>query len=63
MKFYGSSLAMAKNLNVAFSGIKIVNFEVTSSTKENCYTFISANQCDRLTQQSFLELLFHLVTA
>jgi hypothetical protein len=28
---------------------------LTSSSKENCATFISGNQYDRLTQQSFLE--------
>ena len=33
---------------------------MTSSSKENCSTFISGNQYDRLTQQSFLELAVSL---
>ena len=55
MKFFGSPLDMANNLKMACLG-KFVKYELTSSSKENCATFISGNQYNnRLTQQSFLE--------
>ena len=50
MKFFGSSLAIRDNFKVAFFGKKLTNIIST----ENCATFISGNQYDRLSQQSFL---------
>ena len=50
MKFFGSSLAIRDNFKVAFFGKKLTNV----ISKENCATFISGNQYDRLSQQSFL---------
>ena len=47
MNFFGPSWALANNLKVAF-------FEKFIS-KDNCAIFISSNQYDRLTHQSFLE--------
>ena len=44
------SLYMADNLNVAFFGKILSNM----SWQENCATFMSGNQYDRLSQQSFL---------
>ena len=48
-KKIGSSLDMANNMKVAFFGKKLTNIIST----ENCATFISGNQYDRLSQQSF----------
>ena len=49
MKFFGSSLAIRDNVKVAFFGKNLTNIIST----ENCATFISGNQYDRLSQQSF----------
>ena len=49
--FFGSSLAIRDNFKVAFFGKNLTNV----ISKENCATFISGNQYDRLSQQqSFL---------
>ena len=50
MKFFGSSLAIRDNFKVAFFGKNLTNV----ISKEICATFISGNQYDRLSQQSFL---------
>jgi hypothetical protein len=47
MKFFCSSLDIRDNLKVAFFGKSIIS-------KENCAIFISGNQYDRLSHQSFL---------
>ena len=49
MNFFGSSLAIRDNFKVAFFGKNLTNIIST----ENCATFISGNQYDRLSQQSF----------
>jgi hypothetical protein len=58
MKFFGSSLAIRDNFKVAFFGKKLT----TIISTENSATFISGNQYDRWSQQTFL-LLSHLATA
>ena len=50
MKFFCSSLDIRDNLKVAFFGKNLTSI----ISKENCATFISGNQYDRLSQQSFL---------
>ena len=47
--FFCSSLDIRDNLKVAFFGKNLTNI----ISKENCATFISGNQYDRLSQQSF----------
>ena len=60
MKFFCSSLDIRDNFKVAFFGKNVTNI----ISKENCPTFISGNQYDRLIQQSFLEAaLLDLATA
>jgi hypothetical protein len=51
MKFVCSSLDIRDNFKVAFFGKKLTNV----ISKENCVTFLSGNQYDRLTHQSFFE--------
>ena len=51
MKLFGSSLAIRDNFKVAFFGKKLTNV----ISKENFATFLSGNQYDRLTHQSFFE--------
>ena len=50
MKIFCSSLDIRDNLKVAFFDKNLTNI----ISKENCATFISGNQYDRLSQQSFL---------
>ena len=51
MNFFGSSLTIRDNFNMAFFGKKLTNI----ISKEICATFISGNQYDRFSQQqSFL---------
>ena len=49
MKFSCSSLDIKDNFKVAFFGKNLTNI----SSTENCATFTSGNQYDRLSQQSF----------
>ena len=51
MNFFGSSLAIRDNFKVAFFGKNLANV----ISKEICAPFISGNQYDRLTHQSFFE--------
>ena len=62
MQKWMNDMDMANNLKVAFFWENFVKYELTSSSKDNCSTFWSGDQYDRLTQQSFLDLLFYLVT-
>ena len=58
MKFFCSSLDIRDNLKVAFFGKNLTSI----ISKENCATFMSGNQYDRLSQQSFLSTsLLHFV--